>query len=90
MVASRNLWVADQDVEIIVYCGSRHRSTIAMEMLLSCGASNITSLSGGIGGWVGAGYPSLKMQFPNQELKSVVTEIGFNFLKPVFLAQAWV
>jgi len=64
MVASRELWPADKDAEIVVYCGSGHRSTMAMEMLLSYGYSNVTSLSGGFGGWVGAGYPVVEYAAP--------------------------
>ncbi|MCD6426255.1 MAG: rhodanese-like domain-containing protein [Anaerolineales bacterium] len=43
-----------------VYCSSGHRSTTAMEMPLSYGYSNITSLSSGFGGWVDAGYPEVE------------------------------
>jgi rhodanese-related sulfurtransferase len=57
LVANKDLWPADKDAEIVVYCGSGHRSTMAMEMLLSYGYSDVTSLSGGFGGWVEAGYP---------------------------------
>lgn len=64
MVASKNLWPADKDAEIVDYCGSRHRSTMAVEMLLRYGYSNISSLSGGIGGWVGAGYPVVEYAAP--------------------------
>jgi len=64
MVASRELWPAEKDAEIVIYCGSGHRSTMAMEMLLSYGYSNVTSLSGGFGGWVGAGYPVVEYAAP--------------------------
>lgn len=50
-------WPADPDTPIIVYCGSGHRSTIAMAMLWSYGYSDVGSLQGGFGGWVDAGYP---------------------------------
>jgi rhodanese-related sulfurtransferase len=56
-VASQDMWPADKDAEIVVYCGSGHRSTMVMEMMLSYGYSNVTSLSGGFGGWVVAEYP---------------------------------
>jgi rhodanese-related sulfurtransferase len=56
-VASSDMWPADKDAEIVVYCGSGHRSTMVMEMMLSYGYSNVTSLSGGFGGWVSAEYP---------------------------------
>ena len=49
LVASRELWPAGKDTEIVIYFGSGHRSTMAMEMLLSYGYSNVTSLYGGFG-----------------------------------------
>ncbi|MGB2965613.1 MAG: rhodanese-like domain-containing protein [Anaerolineales bacterium] len=63
-IASKGLWPADKDAEIVVYCGSGHRSTMAMEILLSYGYSNVTSLSGGFGGWVGAGYTVTEYAVP--------------------------
>jgi len=63
-VASRAMWPADKDAEIVVYCGSGWRSTMAMEMMLSYGYSNVTSLSGGFGGWVDAGYPIVEYAAP--------------------------
>ena len=50
-------WPADMDAPIVVYCGSGHRSTIAMSILWSYGYSDVRSLRGGFGGWVEAGYP---------------------------------
>jgi len=64
LVASKELWPADKDAEIVVYCGSGHRSTMAMEMLLSYGYTNVTSLSGGFGSWVDAGYPVVEFAAP--------------------------
>ena len=64
MVANRAIWPADKDAEIVIYCGSGHRSTMAMEMLLSYGYSNVTSLSGGFGGWVTAEYPVAEYATP--------------------------
>jgi rhodanese-related sulfurtransferase len=63
-VASKALWPANKDAEIVVYCGSGWRSTMAMEMLLSYGYSNVTSLTGGFGGWVDAGYPVVAFAAP--------------------------
>jgi rhodanese-related sulfurtransferase len=63
-VGSKELWPADKDAEIVVYCGSGHRSTMVMEMLLSYGYSNVTSLSGGFGGWVTAEYPVAEYATP--------------------------
>ena len=64
LIASKDLWPADKDAEIVVYCGSGHRSTMAMEMLLSYGYGNVTSLSGGFGGWVAADYPVAEYATP--------------------------
>ncbi len=50
-------WPAEKDAHIDVYCGSGHRSTMAMEMLWAFGYTNVSSLKGGFGGWVEAGYP---------------------------------
>ncbi len=50
-------WPADKSATIVVYCGSGHRSTIAMTMLWTYGYSDVRSLKGGFGGWVDAGYP---------------------------------
>jgi rhodanese-related sulfurtransferase len=56
-IAQSDMWPADKDATITIYCGSGHRSTIAMAMLWSYGYTNVTSLSGGFGGWVDAEYP---------------------------------
>ena len=58
-IAQIEMWPADLDTTITVYCGSGHRSTIAMAILWDYGYTNVTSLSGGFGGWVDAGYPVL-------------------------------
>ena len=56
-VADAAMWPADKNAEIVIYCGSGHRSTMAMTILLSKGYSNVTSLKGGFGGWAEAGLP---------------------------------
>ncbi len=58
-VADMAMWPADKGAEIIVYCGSGHRSTMAMTILLSNGYTNVTSLKGGFGGWKEAGYATV-------------------------------
>ena len=63
-IASKSLWPADKDAEIVIYCGSGHRSTMAMELLLSYGYSNVTSLSSGFSGWVAAEYPVVEYAAP--------------------------
>ena len=56
-IADSGMWPADKDAEIVVYCGSGHRSTMAMTMLLTEGYTNVTSLKGGFGAWAEAGLP---------------------------------
>jgi len=58
-IADMAMWPADKDAEIVIYCGSGHRSTMAMTILLSNGYTNVTSLSGGFGGWKEAGYATV-------------------------------
>ena len=63
-VAQKAMWPADRDAEIVVYCGSGHRSTMAMAILLTEGYTNVTSLKGGFGGWVEAGFPVAEYAAP--------------------------
>jgi rhodanese-related sulfurtransferase len=59
-VASQDMWPEDLDAPIVVYCGTGHRSTIAMSILWSYGYTNVLSLKGGLGSWVEAGYPTVE------------------------------
>ncbi|MCB9008287.1 MAG: hypothetical protein H6656_13105 [Ardenticatenaceae bacterium] len=63
-VAMKDQWPADMDAPIVVYCGSGHRSTIAMSILWAYGYSDVHSLKGGFGGWVEAGYPVVEFAAP--------------------------
>lgn len=63
-VALKDQWPADPDTPIVVYCGSGHRSTIAMSILWSYGYTDVHSLRGGFGGWVEAGYPAAEFVAP--------------------------
>jgi rhodanese-related sulfurtransferase len=45
------------DQNIVVYCGSGHRSAIAMTALNLLGYTNVRSLMGGFGPWSNAGKP---------------------------------
>jgi rhodanese-related sulfurtransferase len=56
-IVDKDLWPADKDTPLTIYCGSGHRSTMAMAVLWSYGYSDVKSLKGGFGGWAGAGYP---------------------------------
>jgi len=62
--ADKAMWPADKDADIVVYCGSGHRSTMAMTILLTEGYTNVTSLKGGFGGWVEAGFPVVEYVAP--------------------------
>lgn len=63
-IANKAQWPADKEAKIMVYCGSGHRSTMAMTILLSYEYSDVSSLSGGFGGWVEAGYPVVEYAAP--------------------------
>ncbi|MBK7180232.1 MAG: hypothetical protein IPH82_24120 [Chloroflexi bacterium] len=56
-INNKDMWPADLDAPIVVYCGSGHRSTIAMTILWSYGYTNVQSLKSGFTAWVDAGYP---------------------------------
>jgi len=63
-IADKSLWPADKNAEIVIYCGSGHRSTMAMTILLTEGYTNVTSLKGGFGGWTDAGLPVIAYAKP--------------------------
>ncbi|MAU00256.1 MAG: hypothetical protein CL608_24210 [Anaerolineaceae bacterium] len=63
-VAMKDQWPEDMDAPIVVYCGSGHRSTIAMSILWAYGYSDVLSLKSGFGGWVEAGYPVVEFAAP--------------------------
>ena len=63
-VAMKDMWPADLDTPIVTYCGSGHRSTIAMAILRSYGYTDVLSLNGGFAGWVDAGYPTAEYAVP--------------------------
>jgi rhodanese-related sulfurtransferase len=55
-IARRAEWPADKDAPIVVYCGSGHRSTIAMPMMWAYGYNDVLSMKGGFTEWAKAGY----------------------------------
>jgi len=61
-VERRAEWPADASAPIVVYCGSGHRSTMAMTILLEYGYEDVRSLKGGFGGWAEAGYPIVELE----------------------------
>jgi len=52
----KDQWPADKSTPVVVYCGSGHRSTIAMTILWSYGYTNVRSMKGGFAAWNEAGY----------------------------------
>ena len=56
-ITSRADWPADMNTPVAIYCGSGHRSTMAMAMMWSYGYTDVVSLKGGIPTWVEAGLP---------------------------------
>jgi rhodanese-related sulfurtransferase len=50
-------WPSDKDTEIVIYCGTGHRSTMAMTIMWSYGYTNVRSMKGGLNEWIADGYP---------------------------------
>lgn len=50
-------FIPDKNMQIIVYCCSGQRSILASRTLIEMGYKNVTSLKGGVQGWVAAGMP---------------------------------
>lgn len=48
----------DEDIQVIFYCRSGNRSTMAAQKLFDAGFTTVTHLDGGIGAWKEAGYPT--------------------------------
>jgi len=62
LVARRAEWPADKSAPIVIYCGSGHRSTMAMTILWQYGYWDVRSLKGGFGGWIEASYPVVEFE----------------------------
>lgn len=45
------------DEQIVIYCASGHRGSMAMMALRLLGYTNVVNLGGGTGGWTKAGFP---------------------------------
>ena len=45
------------DEQIVIYCASGHRGSMAMMALRMLGYTNVINLGGGVGGWTKAGFP---------------------------------
>jgi rhodanese-related sulfurtransferase len=63
-VNMKDMWPEDPDASIVVYCGSGHRSTIAMTILWTYGYSDVLSMKGGLAAWLEAGYPVIEYVAP--------------------------
>jgi rhodanese-related sulfurtransferase len=63
-VNMKDMWPEDPDASIVVYCGSGHRSTIAMTILWAYGYSDVLSMKGGLAAWLEAGYPVIEYVAP--------------------------
>ncbi|MEZ4646643.1 MAG: rhodanese-like domain-containing protein [Chloroflexota bacterium] len=67
LVSMKADWPADLDAPIAVYCGSGHRSTIAMTILWSYGYTDVQSMKGGFAEWVAGGFPAIGVPEPVAE-----------------------
>ncbi len=56
-MSHQDLWPADKNTEIVVYCGAGYRGGIAMTMLKLMGYPNVRNMSGGFSAWVAEGLP---------------------------------
>jgi rhodanese-related sulfurtransferase len=57
-VADMSQWSV-KDSSIVIYCGSGHRSTMALAIMGTYGYGDVKSLKGGFGGWKDAGFPTV-------------------------------
>jgi hypothetical protein len=60
-----------QDTEIVIYCGTGHRSTIAMTIMWSYGYTNVRSMKGGLGPLNGSMMAIRWWNLPNTQYRSV-------------------
>jgi rhodanese-related sulfurtransferase len=56
-VARASEWSVDLNQPVVIYCGSGHRSAIAMVAMQLAGYTDVKSLSGGWKAWVDGGFP---------------------------------
>ncbi len=71
--------VPDKDEPIVLYCAGGTRSLLAGRTLRELGYTNVVSMSGGFGGWKGAGHPwEADRQFTGDQL----TRYSRHFLLP--------
>ena len=63
-IAEKDMWPEDMSADIAIYCGSGHRSTVAMTILWSYGYESVLSLKGGFTGWAESVYPVVEYVAP--------------------------
>ena len=50
--------VSDKSTEVVLYCGGGFRSALAADALKKMGYQNVSSMDGGMRGWLAAGLPT--------------------------------
>jgi rhodanese-related sulfurtransferase len=56
-MGSQDQWPADKDANIVIYCASGYRGSIATVLMNLAGYTHVRNLSGGAGAWTAAGFP---------------------------------
>ncbi len=88
-ISGKESWPST-DSSVVIYCGSGHRSTMAMTILGTYGFTDVKSLKGGYGGWVSAGFPTMggTVQetpetpiFEDNFIKMLASMEGYNTIK---------
>ncbi len=59
--------LADRDLNIVVYCKTSGRATLAYVPLHAMGYLKVRSIAGGFDAWVSAGRPTVKPAAPTFE-----------------------
>jgi rhodanese-related sulfurtransferase len=60
----KDQWPQDPEAPIVIYCGSGHRSTMAMTIMWAYGFDDVRSLKDGFSAWEEAGYPVVEAVAP--------------------------
>lgn len=63
-MAKQDMWPADKEANIVVYCASSYRGAIAYMMLNLMGYTNVRNMSGGLNAWIAAELPVVGAQAP--------------------------
>jgi len=56
-VENMDMWPAEKDANIVVYCASGYRGNIAATLMGLLGYENVRNMSGGVNAWVAEGLP---------------------------------